>query len=148
MYGYPPAYNRYYYPRYAYPYGYGGFGLGYFYYNPYLWGPGYSPYYDPYYYGGYYGGGYYGGGYYGGGGYYYPTGELRIDVKPREAEVYVDGYYAGRVDDFDGVFQSLKLEEGSHSIRVIAPGLAPLEFSVRIFAGQKTTYRGDMVPLR
>lgn len=132
-------YNYYFYPRYAYPYGYGGFGLGYFYYDPYLWGPAYAPYsYDPFFYD-------YGNG--GGGGYYTNTGELRVDVKPRDAEVYVDGYYAGRVDEFDGVFQSLKLEEGPHNIRVVAPGYAPLEFAVRIYAGHKTTYRGEL-PLR
>jgi hypothetical protein len=143
-------YNYYYYPRYAYPYGYGGFGLGYFYYDPYIWGPTYAPY-DPSYYGGYYGGGYYGGGYYGGGGSvggsvapYHATGELRLEIKQRNAQVYVDGYYAGIVDDFDGAFQSLTLEEGPHTIRIVQQGYEPLEFSVRIFAGRKMTYRGDL----
>ena len=35
-------------------------------------------------------------------------GSLRLKVKPREASVYVDGYFAGRVDDFDGMFQRLQ----------------------------------------
>jgi len=128
------------YPRSIYPYGVGGFGLGYFYYDPYLWGPGYAPYYDPYYSGGYYGG------YDSGGGY--ATGELRIDVRPRDAQVYVDGYYAGVVDDFDGVFQSLKLEEGPHTLRIVAPGFEPLDFSIRVFAGRKLTYKGELLQRR
>ena len=147
MYGTRP--RVYSYPRYIYPYGYGGFGLGYFYYDPYLWGPGYSPYYDPYYSGGYYGGypgGYYGGGYYGGADY--ATGELRIDVKQRDAQVYVDGYYAGVVDEFDGIFQALKLPEGPHMVRIVAPGYEPLEFSIRIVPGRKSTYKGELVPQR
>ncbi len=37
---------------------------------------------------------------------------------PRDAEVYVDGYYAGIVDDFDGFFQRLTLEVGPHEIEV------------------------------
>jgi hypothetical protein len=137
--GYPRVYNNYYYyPRHSYPYGYGTFGLGYFYYNPYVWGPTYG-YYDPY-----YGGSYYGGPSYGG----YATGELRLDVRPRSAEVYVDGYFVGRVDDFDGAFQAARIEEGPHRIRIVAPGFEPLDIDVRIFAGRKITYRGDLLPRR
>jgi len=131
----PPAYNYYYYPRRYYPYGYGAFGLGYFYYDPYTW-------YPPSYYSGYYGGGAYSG--------YddYDDGELRLSVSPRFADVYVDGYFAGRVDDFDGTFQALKLESGAHHIQIVAQGFAPLDFDVRINPGQKITYRGALQPFR
>jgi hypothetical protein len=129
----PRVYNNYYYyyPRRYYPYGYGSFGLGYFYYDPYSWYP-----YDTYNYR------------FHGYGYGYPTGELRLQVRPRSAEVYVDGYYAGRVDEFDGIFQNLTLEEGAYTIELVAPGYAPLLFNVRIYQGRKITYRGDMRPLR
>jgi len=133
--------NYYYYPRRLYPYGYGAFGLGYFYYDP------YSIYaYDPYYRPGYY----YGGpGYYGSYGSYgsdsgYYTGELRLDVEPKHAEVYVDGYFAGHVDDFDGIFQSLRLEDGTYRVEIVAPGYEPLEVDIRIQPGRKITYRGDL----
>jgi len=129
----PRAYNYYSYPRYiysyprsAYPYGYGAFGLGYFYYDPYRWHPRYSA--DVYYQGG----------------VNYDVGELRLDVSPRDAEVWVDGYYAGRVDDFDGALQSLRLESGGYRIEIVAPGFEPLAFDVRITPGRKTTYRGDL----
>ena len=75
-------------------------------------------------------------------------GELRLRVQPRDAEVYVDGYYAGIVDDFDGVTQGLRLEEGSYRIEIVAPGYAPLEFDVRIQPGRKIDYRGDLLPDR
>jgi len=120
--------NYYYYPRRYYPYGYGAFGLGYFYYDPYAWGPAYGYAVPPF----------------RGYGYGYPTGELRLDVAPRNAEVYVDGYYAGQVDDFDGVFQSLELEEGTYRIEIVAPGFATLDFNIRISPGRKVTYRGDL----
>jgi hypothetical protein len=48
------------------------------------------------------------------------------------------------VDDFDGIFQSLELEEGTYRIEIVAPGFAPLQFDVRIYAGRKITYRGDL----
>jgi hypothetical protein len=73
-------------------------------------------------------------------------GELRLRVRPREAEVYVDGYYAGRVDDFDGTFQSLRLTPGPHAIEIIAPGYEVLEFQVGPAARGKITYEGDLIP--
>jgi hypothetical protein len=48
------------------------------------------------------------------------------------------------VDDFDGLLQSLELEEGAYRIEIVAPGLAPLNFDVRISPGRKVTYRGDL----
>jgi hypothetical protein len=156
-------YPRYYYPRRWYPYGFGAFGLGYFYYDPYAW-YGYDPYgYGGYpYYGGVYGGYPYGGYPYGGypyGGYPYPSGgysnggsssghyeygDLRLQVEPREAEVFVDGYFAGHVDDFDGIFQSLTLEEGPHKIEIVAPGFETLDIDIRILPGRKITYKGEL----
>ena len=35
-----------------------------------------------------------------------PTGALRLKIKPRDAQVYVDGYYAGQIDEFDGIFRA------------------------------------------
>ena len=106
-------------------------------------------YYSPYYYGlgyGYgYGYPYYGGGYYGyyGGGYTY-TGSVRLKVKPRHAEVLVDGYYVGTVDNFDGTFQSLRLEPGPASIEVRAAGFEDLRLDVMILSGRKITFEENM----
>lgn len=50
------------------------------------------------------------------------TSALRIDVTPRDAEVFVDGYAAGIVDEFDGIFQRLRLEPGGHDITLYLPG--------------------------
>jgi hypothetical protein len=136
------VYNNYYYyyPRRWYPYGYGAFGgLGYFYYDPYTWYS-YDPYWSrPHHYNYY-------SGYRRYDDYYYDSGELRLQVHPRHAEVYVDGYFAGHVDDFDGVFQGLRLEEGPYRIEIVAPGYETLEFEVRILPGRKTTYRGELRP--
>jgi hypothetical protein len=133
----------------------------------------YGGFYDPWWYGaGAYGayGGYYGGRYgYGGGGYsgyydpwyggdpmyggsdpqssyntYADEGSLRLKIKPRNAEVYVDGYFVGVVDDFDGIFQRLHIDSGPHRIEVRAPGYEPLAFDVRITPDHKTTYEGEL----
>ena len=49
-----------------------------------------------------------------------PDASLRIEVKPKEAEVFVDGFYAGIVDDFDGTFQRLNVPPGRARDRVVA----------------------------
>jgi hypothetical protein len=117
---------------YGYPWwGYGGIGLGGGY-----WGGYYDPWWDD--------PGYYGGGYGYGYGYARDEGSLRIKVKPREADVYVDGYFAGEVDDYDGVFQRLRLEPGPHRIELREDGYEPLFFDVRIQPDRTVTYSGTL----
>lgn len=53
---------------------------------------------------------------------YIAQSDLRIQMTPKEAAVYVDGYYAGVVEDFDGTFQRLHVEPGSHEIVVYLEG--------------------------
>jgi len=51
-----------------------------------------------------------------------PESDIRVLVTPKEAEVYVDGYYAGIVDDFNGVFQRLRVPPGEHEITLHLAG--------------------------
>lgn len=124
-----------------YPYPYGTFGLGYFYFDPLWWGyPSYG--YGP----GWYG---YGTGWSGSGaGYssygFRDVGGLRLKVKPRLAQVFVDGYYVGLVNDFDGVFQRLTIDAGPHRIEIRAEGFEPLAFEVLILEGETISYRGEL----
>ena len=133
-----------------YPYGFWGggygYGLGYLYFDPFWYG-GYGFGYPGYGYGGYYGGYGYGGG--GGGGYTSSetsrdSGSLRLKIDPRNAQVYVDGYFVGVVDSFDGAFQKLGLEGGGHRVELKADGYEPLEFEVLITPGETVTYKGEM----
>ena len=73
-------------------------------------------------------------------------GDIRLQVRPRNAAVYVDGYYAGIVDDFDGVFQRLTLEVGPHEIELEAPGLEPQYFDVYIDPARTVNLRTDLLP--
>ena len=73
-----------------------------------------------------------------------PTGAIRLKVTPRDAAVYVDGYYAGIVDDFDGHFQHLNLTSGPHHIEISASGYEALAFDVDIQAHHTTEYRGTL----
>ena len=51
-----------------------------------------------------------------------PDSAVRLEVTPKEAEVYVDGYYAGVVDYFDGMFQRLRLPPGQHELTLYRDG--------------------------
>ena len=136
--GYYPGWNTFYYPYYPLSYG--------FFWDPW-WGSGYG---SGYGYGGGYGYGY-GGGYGGYGPYQGPTyqiyGGLRLKMKPREAEVLVDGYFAGVVDDFDGAFQQLNLDVGPHRIEVRYAGYEPTSFEIRTQPDEKITYKGELKPI-
>ena len=66
---------------------------------------------------------------------------LRLQVSPREASVFVDGYAAGVVDDFDGVFQRLRLIPGPHEIVIYHPGFRTLRQSVYFNPGSTHTIR-------
>jgi hypothetical protein len=73
------------------------------------------------------------------------SGSVRLKVKPSEARVYVDGFYAGVVDDFDGAFQRLRLDRGPHHIEMRQPDYQPLSVDVMIQEDFTITYRGEMV---
>jgi hypothetical protein len=51
-----------------------------------------------------------------------PESNLRIIVTPKIASVFVDGYFAGEVDQFDGVFQRLHVSPGSHEFAIYLAG--------------------------
>jgi hypothetical protein len=70
------------------------------------------------------------------------TGSLRLKIKPKDAQVYVDGSYVGVVDNFNGYFQHLNLITGRHHVSVRESGYAPLEFDVTIQPHVTTTFNG------
>jgi hypothetical protein len=51
-----------------------------------------------------------------------PEGSARLEVKPKSAEVYVDGYLAGTVESFDGFLQRLHVAPGEHALSLYLDG--------------------------
>jgi len=74
------------------------------------------------------------------------TGEMRLDVTPKDADVYVDGYYAGVVSDFNGTFHHLSVTAGPHVVEFRKDGMETLAVPVFIQPNHTTTYRGSMLP--
>lgn len=69
-------------------------------------------------------------------------GSVKLEVLPEvssdEAQVRVDGAHAGVVDDFDGLFQRLRLPVGAHEIEITHPGSKT--FRKRILVSRGRTY--------
>jgi hypothetical protein len=83
-------------------------------------------------------------------GYGFPydvSASLRLQVTPRETEVFIDGYYAGTVDDFDGVFQRLRLEPGDHDVELYLAGYRSFQRQVYLQPGRTFRIRHTMEPL-
>jgi hypothetical protein len=102
----------------------------------------------------YYGGyrGYFGAPYYQwppyyGGGFYDLSGAARLQVTPRETEVFIDGYYAGTVDDFDGFLQRLRLEPGEHEIELYLAGHRSFTQRIYLQPGRTFSIKHVMEPL-
>jgi len=73
-------------------------------------------------------------------------GGISIEVTPSDAEVWVDGGYAGRADDFGPQARPLTLAAGLHRIEVRAPGFVPLAFDVTVTPGYVVPYQGVLQP--
>jgi hypothetical protein len=71
---------------------------------------------------------------------------MMVDTK--DAEVFVDGHYAGIVDDFDGTFQKLYLEPGEHVIELRLEGRRTFTQRILISPGHNQKLHHRMIPLR
>jgi len=76
-----------------------------------------------------------------------PESNLRIKVRPREASVYVDGYFAGRVDEFDGAFERLHVAPGGHEITIYLEGFRSLKRQLYLNPNNTRTIEGTLEKL-
>lgn len=129
-----PAHRPAYGPRPVGPHLYAGFSYGPWY-GPYFYSPWvyssfwwYPPYAYPYFYGRF-------------------GANLRVQVQPKSAEVYVDGYLAGIVDQFDGMFQDLVVEPGTHEVIVYHEGYKSIVQRLYLSPGNSYRVKGALEKL-
>jgi hypothetical protein len=70
-----------------------------------------------------------------------------MEVKPKQAEVYVDGYFAGHVHDFDGVFTHLAVVPGGHAIPFRLDGFQTLTEDVYVRPDSTLDMKATLEPL-
>ena len=111
-----------------------GLGFGYPYWDDQWYGPfGYGYPYGPYpFYGGYEA---------------FDTASLRLQITPKQAEVFVDGYRAGTVDQFNGIFHRLHVRPGGHDLVVYLPGYRTFEEHVYASPASSQSIKMTLEPL-
>ena len=75
------------------------------------------------------------------------TSAVRTRIKPVDTQVYVNGYYAGVVDDFDGVFQRLHLPAGEHELEFYLEGYRSFRPRLYLNPGEMREIEHQMQPL-
>lgn len=74
-------------------------------------------------------------------------GNLRLEVVPDTAQVYVDGFYAGTVDEISRREQGLDVSAGWHRLEFRAPGYLTPAANVTVEADRTFNYRAQLQPL-
>ncbi len=64
--------------------------------------------------------------------------ELRLDIQPKRAAVYMDETYMGHGGDFSGRFHSMLVAPGKHKLRVALDGYIPYEVELTAVANEKS----------
>jgi hypothetical protein len=73
------------------------------------------------------------------------TAEIKLEVKPNRAAVFVDGVFIGHVAEFEGIGKALLVAPGKRNIKITLPGYHTFETSIEVMANQKTIVKTDMV---
>jgi hypothetical protein len=64
--------------------------------------------------------------------------ELRLDIRPKRAAVFVDGGYLGHGSDFGGRFHSMLVSPGKHRLKVTLDSYRTYETEITALANQKS----------
>jgi hypothetical protein len=72
------------------------------------------------------------------------TAEIKLDVKPNRAAVFVDGVFVGHIAEFSGIGKALLVAPGRHKIKISLPGYQTFETDIDLVANQKSTIKTQM----
>jgi len=72
--------------------------------------------------------------------------ELKLNVKPDRAAVFLDDNYIGHAADFGGAFRSMLLPPGKHRVKVELPGYRTFETEVNLLSTQKSKVETELLP--
>ena len=72
------------------------------------------------------------------------TAEIKLDVKPNRAAVFVDGVFIGHIAEFTGIGKALLVQPGKRRITISLPGYKTFETDMELVANQKTTIKTEL----
>jgi hypothetical protein len=73
------------------------------------------------------------------------SSEVRLDVQPGRAAVFLDDYYVGTVDEYYGVEHAMLVAPGKHRFKIALPGFKSFETEVELRPRQKFELRTDLM---
>ena len=76
-----------------------------------------------------------------------PAGDVQTKVTPKDTQVYVDGYFAGVADDYDGTFQRLHAAAGGHAVTFYLDGYRTVTENIYVRPGSTSKLTETMEKL-
>lgn len=73
------------------------------------------------------------------------TAEVKLDVTPSRAAVFMDNNFLGPVSEFGGSRHTLLISPGKHRIKIALPGYQTFETEINLQPNQKFTLKTDLV---
>jgi len=73
------------------------------------------------------------------------TAEIKLEVNPNRAAVFVDGVFVGHVAEFGGIGRALLVTPGKRKITISLPGYETFETDIDLVPNQKSTVKTDLV---
>jgi hypothetical protein len=73
------------------------------------------------------------------------TAEIKLEVNPNRAAVFVDGVFVGHVAEFGGIGKALLVTPGKRKITITLPGYQNFETDIDLVANQKSTVKTNLV---
>jgi hypothetical protein len=74
------------------------------------------------------------------------TSEVKLKVTPERAAVFVDGNFAGYVQQFSGMGRGMLVSPGAHHIKIALAGYQEFDTDVNLLPKQKVTIKTDLAP--
>src|SRR6202008_112022 len=74
------------------------------------------------------------------------SGQIKLQVTPERAAVFVDDLFVGSVSEFMGVGRGMLVSPGNHRIKIALPGYQAFDTEVSLFPHQKITIKTDLLP--
>jgi PEGA domain len=72
------------------------------------------------------------------------TSQIKLDVTPERAAVFLDDSYAGTVQEFKGVGRGMLVNPGKHRVKIALPGYQAFETEVNLLPKQKITIKTNL----
>jgi hypothetical protein len=72
------------------------------------------------------------------------TSQVKLDVNPERAAVFLDNAFVGHVSEFSGLGRAMLLNPGTHRIKIELPGYQAFETEINLLPNQKYTVKTDL----